>query len=100
MARIPMYSDSPSLSGGVLEAERFDYPKTGATETAANTDAGREPITAEQPARQRDAAAFEQGIQQGQARAQGLFQAEIQQLRQSLETALERFKKDRESYFG
>jgi len=29
-----------------------------------------------------------------------LFQAEIQQLRQSLETALERFKKDRESYFG
>jgi len=95
-----MYSDSASLSGGVLEAERFDYPKTDATETAANTDAGREPKTADQPARQRDAAAFEQGIQQGQARAQGLFQAEIQQLRQSLETALERFKKDRESYFG
>jgi flagellar assembly protein FliH len=94
-----MYSSSVS-GQELLDAEIFDYPRTGPATTAAAGSSIDAAQRASDGARQHDSAAFEQGLQQGQSRAQAAFQTEVEQLRRSIGASLEAFKRERETYFG
>jgi flagellar assembly protein FliH len=93
-----MYS-SPSSGQSVLDAERFDYPRSGPS-SAGPGEGSSESRSSAAPQDQSDRHAFEQGVLQGHARAQAALQAESEQLRRTIDEALAQFRKERETYFA
>jgi flagellar assembly protein FliH len=95
-----MYSNSAS-GQSVIDAERFDYPRTGSAASASGTGPAdpREGVS-DATRRQADSVVFQEGMQQGHAQAQAAFLVELEQVRRSMDTTLEKFKKERQAYFG
>jgi flagellar assembly protein FliH len=85
-----------------MEPEPFEYPQTNTGSQAnGNVSVDRENESQSRPGDvQREKEVFDQGLAQGQARERAAAAAQITLLRQSIETALEHFKKQRETYFS
>jgi flagellar assembly protein FliH len=96
-----MSSNVRSASGVTILPEPFDYPHTNGSSQMSDTGEARQHDASTRfSSEQRENEAFERGLAQGEARARVSTETQITQLRLSLGSCLEAFKKERESYFG